>query len=1186
MALLSSLTLVGVLLGLSLSPVEARPAAPASAPAAPAPLSAPVMQVVTSPEGLELHASFVSATGWVKPGERFIFRVFVRNPSDTPATNVTVTLTEPPSLTFVSAEHLGTGPVGVGSPSFTWSVGNLAAGTAEEPTTAALIVEADADTLGQDPEIVWKDLSVTAVLDYDENTAADVIASTTHGPKVIPPSGDFESARYGDKPFPIVTAEYSGPGVQLDHQPDNDPLQLETVVNDPATPGSTFNLYQEMSYGQLYPHGTVPSAGIETAGWECEEEGETDCWDFTNNDPVDHPACSGNTYDNFPVNPYGTVTSERIIDGWYQLPGDTNYYGQDFPVFTATTIFGIDQACGQLGKAVYDSAHIADPEINYNDYDSNRDGIVDFFMLVFVGCGGNGPSQIPANCEYFGNNVPPNYDNIWPHSSDLIMQYRDPETGLRGYISSDQLVNLYEVPQCWTTEPPYTTYDDCAAEGTDGDGLDDHPVYVRVGPYNVNPETSFESASVISHEYGHHLGLPDFYNACCEYYGDTNLMAADYGQHMTIFSKQQLGWVVPEFIQPDETRDVENWQEIKTDTGTIDWVRPDGLAYTLSAETGDQNIHNGEAYSVKLPGRQIIDPEIVPSPVHMWWSRRGNDFGCPPVAGHNLDLWLPELGEIPADTPVTLEFMSSWDIEWDWDFGFLMTTTDGLNYESQPSEEGYTSVNTYNPNNIQCFEEHNHGITGTSGAYAEGEPEVTLARNPAAHDYSHGAPFLLDRYDVTELAGSEDAVVRFSYNTDGAFDRPGWFIDNVVVCVGAETCEDAGAQIIYESEFETDYEENRLFPGGCAGHFQVAAVCTEGWLRVRSDVDAPFDHAYYLELRDQSGFDFNGWEQSERGDTSWQPGVYVEYTDEWHGLGNNGVPGQPAQMYIDSTPVAETDCEVENGDASDNDDPDANCDDMSFLGANVAGGARSHYDDYVDEDQPEGYINSFEANEHPEYGDHDWHFDYGCLTLDVTGMEGQEAGPEPEAEGDRLIQDLTAEAVIAAGDGCVEYAYGLPIENGPPTAIAQARPETAAVGAPITFDGSRSFDDLSAPSALVYEWDFGDGTTGDGQTLQHSYTEAGEYTATLTVTDEGDLTDAAEVTVTITASVPSPAPSTPPPGGGASPTPSPTRVTFIPDTAGEWGSGIEVTVPLIALLAGSVAVLAITHHRRTRRTRR
>ena len=87
---------------------------------------------------------------------------------------------------------------------------------------------------------------------------------------------------------------------------------------------------------------------------------------------------------------------------------------------------GIDSACGATDKSVYDAAVIADPEIDYNEYDFDKDGVVDFFMMVFVGLGGNGASQLDG--------VPP-YDNIWPHSSSLEFTYTDEATGLSGYVS-------------------------------------------------------------------------------------------------------------------------------------------------------------------------------------------------------------------------------------------------------------------------------------------------------------------------------------------------------------------------------------------------------------------------------------------------------------------------------------------------------------------------------------------------------------------------------------------------------------------------------------------------------------------------------------------------------------------------------------------------------------------------------
>lgn len=1026
--------------------------------------------LIDTPDRLALRASYVSSVGWVKPGEGYPFRIFVTNAMDVPATGVTVTIAAPPSSSFLDATPLqGGGSADVSATTITWNVGTIPAATAAGAQVRTLVVTARAATLGQDPEIVWKDLSTTATLAYAGQPGP--ISATTHGPKVIPPEGGFDTARYGDKPFPMVPVEYVDLNRQSNETWDNDSEKLDTVVNDPAFEGSTYNLYQEMSFGQLHPHGTVPSAGIASATFSEYGPG----FDFTTpdrTDPFGGVTCRGATLAEAPGVIGSAAFDERIKDGWYQLPGTTEYYGGDWPVFTATTL-SIDGACGTIGKSVYDSAQIADPEIDYNQYDSDKDGVVDFFMLIFVGCGGNGGSQVgPVFCPYFTDN--PSYDNIWPHSASLEAMYTDPATGLRGYISDDQLKSLREIPQCWT-DADYLQYDDCAANG--GSGRDDLPVHVRVGPYNVNPETVFQAASVISHEYGHHLGLPDFYNNDGVVYADMNLMASDYSQHMTVFGKQDLGWVVPEFLEPGESVTVEGWQEIKRDTGEIHWRRPDGTPYTLSAANGDQNVHNGQAYGVKLAGRQLIDPSVVPSGSHLVWSGRGNDFGCSPSGGHNLDLFLPELASVPEGTAVTLEFKSSWDIEWDYDYGFVLTGTNARDFTSHPSLEGYTTTSDFNPNNSGCLDELDNGLTGTSGAYEQGEPFVTVARAPNANDYSAGAPFLTDRYDISDLAGREGARVRFSYATDPGFDRPGWFIDDIVVR--------AGEQVVYSSDLESGEDE-----GGRLGF--------DGWRTIAADSLGESDHGYYLELRDQSGFDFDGHGQADRGDTSWQPGVFVEYTDEAHGYGNSGNMEPPGQHYLDSQPIPGSDCvEYENG----------NCADSSFT---AAAGDR-HFDDFVDADQPEGFINNF-TDPDSAYGDGLWHFDYGCLTLDVTAMSGEGVGPEHPVGG-----DLVADAVISAGAGCAPVDYGVGDDvNAAPTAVAQARPTEAVVGEVVTFDGSGSTDDRQVAADLAYAWDFGDGTGAEGQTVHHAYAEAGTWTATLTVTDGDGASSEATVDVTVT----------------------------------------------------------------------
>lgn len=65
----------------------------------------------------------------------------------------------------------------------------------------------------------------------------------------------------------------------------------------------------------------------------------------------------------------------------------------------------------------------------------------------------------------------------------------------------------------------------------------------------------------------------------------------------------------------------------------------------------------------------------------------------------------------------------------------------------------------------------------------------------------------------------------------------------------------------------------------------------------------------------------------------------------------------------------------------------------------------------------------------------------------------------------------------------------------------------------ITFDASAST--LGGFPIVSYEWDFGDGRTGEGQTIERAYTAAGTYTVTLTVTDSNRGTSVASEVVTV-----------------------------------------------------------------------
>lgn len=86
--------------------------------------------------------------------------------------------------------------------------------------------------------------------------------------------------------------------------------------------------------------------------------------------------------------------------------------------------------------------------------------------------------------------------------------------------------------------------------------------------------------------------------------------------------------------------------------------------------------------------------------------------------------------------------------------------------------------------------------------------------------------------------------------------------------------------------------------------------------------------------------------------------------------------------------------------------------------------------------------------------------------------------------------------------------------NQAPTADAGG-PYNGTEAVSLTFDGSASSD--SDGTIVRYDWDFGDGTTAPnaGPSPAHTYAAPGSYPITLTVTDDGGLTDVGQTTATI-----------------------------------------------------------------------
>ena len=792
--------------------------------------------------GVTVEASFVSSTGWVKPGEAYPFKVIVRG-GKTTAQGLKLTVTLPASAQFVSSS---VAPAAMSANAATFNLAAVAPNT-----TTRIVLQARAATLAQDPEIMWKDLSATASL--TQGIAAVVGTSVSHGPRVT----TLETARFGDRPFPILMAEYqdikhcTGEGEPYDECTGNHtPEAFTESVNSKASGTSVWRLYQDISLGQLHPQGAVPTAGKGTVAFDGLGGRR---W----SQPSPKGTCAGVTVAGLDGSP---AYANRIEDGWYVLPGTQAYYGSDrvghslgASLTGVGALGGIDSACGPTGKFVYDAALAADPDLDYNDFDTDRDGVVDFMMVIFAGDGGNGSTTTTG------------LKNIWPHSSDLRSYFTD-ANGQTGYVSDDQLRDELERP-LWFT-------DDTRIKTTTKNTGDELKALVRVGPYNVNPEPSQEKISVIAHEYGHSLGLPDFYSTGGRStFGTWELMASDHAQFNTSFSRQDLGWVVPREAADGEYA----LRESKNDTHEIHWKRPDGTPYVLKGPS----VHNADVLRVGVPTTPVI--EEVPSGTHAWHSGSGNDFDCPTVGGRGMLVQVPEAAQVADASSMTLTFQSFYEIEWDFDYGFVLASGDGgATWKSLPSQQGTTLSKAYNPNESACMEKWDNALTGTSG-------DLSSPANPNRALVKYAEPvWVEDSFDLSEFAGADDLLLLFSYATDAGLAKRGWFVDDISI-----TADVGGSQrALYASDFEKSLESTRLF-----------AMGQGGWARITSGGGTDQDHAYYVELRDRVGWDFDSKDQSDRGPVTWEPGVSMIYTNEQHGYGNTGVSDPPAQTPVDSVPV-------------------------------------------------------------------------------------------------------------------------------------------------------------------------------------------------------------------------------------------------------------------------------------------
>lgn len=124
------------------------------------------------------------------------------------------------------------------------------------------------------------------------------------------------------------------------------------------------------------------------------------------------------------------------------------------------------------------------------------------------------------------------------------------------------------------------------------------------------------------------------------------------------------------------------------------------------------------------------------------------------------------------------------------------------------------------------------------------------------------------------------------------------------------------------------------------------------------------------------------------------------------------------------------------------------------------------------------------------------------IGVDTTGMSaGKHWG----------YVDINASGKTARIGVCVVLASGS--GNSAPVAAFTATPLGGTAPMTVTMNAGASVD--TDGTIVSYAWDFGDGTTGSGSTVSHTYTSPLTYGPTLVVTDDDGAADTAYATVTV-----------------------------------------------------------------------
>ncbi len=415
------------------------------------------------------------------------------------------------------------------------------------------------------------------------------------------------------------------------------------------------------------------------------------------------PWPTGTMHDFYNEISYGNLNLTGTVYNWFQLSQNDTYYEG------TSNGLGGDSKVGELLKEVLDNW---DPTVDFGQYDNDGpdgipnsgddDGYVDFVSFVHAESGGE--------C---GNS------NIWSH---------------RWYYGG------------WWGGAPYTTNDPSASGG-----------FIKVQDYTIQPALACDNTTMIQigvfcHEFGHAFGLPDLYDTDggSQGIGHWGLMGSgSWNQptspaHMCVWSKSQLGWIIPTSVSPNLTNyninDVEtNAQAYKLDIYEERWRRS-----TLCALSGTYSMHMGLT------------------------SSEGSARGWPGGDGYGND-WHERVArkfDWDGTTPVVLSYDYAYDAETNYDYCYLKINVNGV----ESTVRTYTGTGSGTETSIDL----SSYLSGSGASYYylvfEFDSDIGWSDEDGSYVSACNGPFTVDNISLN--GGG------VSYFTDFETYEDGWFEDD------------------------------------------------------------------------------------------------------------------------------------------------------------------------------------------------------------------------------------------------------------------------------------------------------------------------------------------------------------------------------------------------------------------------